>query len=247
MMRYRINHIIRQCILLIYSIFSYISCDNDNLDIVSIRIELPSFKEVKFISVFDVYFLHDTISYMDINGCKEYVDQVSWYMDKNELVIQNNSSFKFINPDNNSIKLYLYTDSLSKIKTNESCTIHSIDTIVSNTLNLVFASRIIEANLDVNCHTLSYMNYFPCGGKLTLRGQSYNLNIWNSALMAIDAKDFVSNNALVKNNSKGICEIQVLEKLEYSIHGEGDIYLFNMPAQVIADEITSTGRLVLKY
>ena len=62
--------------------------------------------------------------------------------------------------------------------------------------------------------------------------------------MSVDAKNLVADSAIVKNSSKGLCEIFVGLKLEYSINGVGDIHLYGFPDQIVEVELSSSGRLI---
>jgi hypothetical protein len=100
------------------------------------------------------------------------------------------------------------------------------------------------ADLELNCNRFYYWNMAPSGGLLTLRGNTRELIIWNFALMSVDANNVTTDYAFVENHSKGDCKVFVRDKLDYSIYGEGDIYLSGEPNQINLIERTSTGRLI---
>ncbi len=111
-------------------------------------------------------------------------------------------------------------------------------------MNLAWFQKANQANLELACNSFYYWNNFPTGGKLTLTGAVDILTLWNTAIMSVDAKELTARSALVDNSSKENCEITVLEKLEYSISGVGDIHLYGSPREIIENEISSSGRLI---
>ena len=62
--------------------------------------------------------------------------------------------------------------------------------------------------------------------------------------MSVDAKNLVSNVVSIENSSKGDCRINCIQKLTYSIKGEGNIFLSGDPTELLKIEETSTGKLI---
>jgi hypothetical protein len=62
--------------------------------------------------------------------------------------------------------------------------------------------------------------------------------------MAVDARDLRCNYALVETSSKLDVQVNVHTKLDYSIGGTGNIYLYGNPAEIVAGHITSIGKLI---
>ncbi|MBA3901647.1 MAG: DUF2807 domain-containing protein, partial [Bacteroidetes bacterium] len=114
----------------------------------------------------------------------------------------------------------------------------------SDDFGIVMSSKLNQANLELGGKSFHFWNNFPCGGKLTLSGNTEILKIWTFSIMSVDAKNLHAEYALIENSSKGNCEVFVSGKLEYSIHGTGDIHLYGNPKQVILNEINSSGKLL---
>jgi len=210
------------------------------------QVDLPVFKEIELHGVFNVYLTQDTSYTIKITGNKDFVEKTIITVGDNILQVENDYRLKWLRPNDNKVSLYISADSLGKISAFETCYIETVNAIKSEEIGLIFMSKLNQAQLELDCNTFYYWNNFPCGGKLTLTGSSKNLNILNCGLMSVDASNLYTDNAKVYNFSKGICKVRVINRLEYNIYGEGDIYLYGTPKQVIEGEITSSGRLVYK-
>jgi hypothetical protein len=224
-----------------------LSCEkNNNMEIVTVENDLPVFDEIILHSVFFVYLVQDSVYSLKITGHEDFVKNIDYYIEDKVLNIKNASRNKWLRPKDNKVSLYISTDSLKKITAGETCYIETINAIKSDKIGLIFTGKLNQAQLELDCNTFFYWNNFPCGGRLTLTGKSKNLRIWNYALMAVDASNLSADDALVENSSQGVCKVRVKNTLEYSIYGEGDIYLYGTPNQIIEGEITSSGTLVYK-
>lgn len=225
-----------------------ISCEKgfNGDDLVIKEQELPVFKEIELHSVFNVYLVQDSIYSIRITGNSDFVEQTDIIVTDGVLRIENMYNMKWLRPRDNKVTLYITADSLRKISAVQTCYIETVNPIRSDEFGIILMSKLNQAKLELNCNKFYYWNSFPCGGRLTLTGSANWLKISNCALMAVDASDLYAESAAVKNSSKGICRIRVHNRLEYSICGEGDIYLYGTPNEVIAGEITSSGKLVYK-
>lgn len=215
-------------------------------ELITIQKDLPVFKEIELHSVFDVYLVKDTVYSIKIIGNEDFAEQIDIKIADNVLRIENDFRLKWLRPEDNKVSLYISYDTLRKITAVQTCYIETVNPIKSDEIGLVFMSKLNQAQLELDCNTFYYWNNFPCGGRLTLSGFAKRLKISNYALVSVDASNLYADDAIVKNSSQGNCEVRVSNRLEYSIYGEGDIYIYGTPSQVIEGEITSSGRLVYK-
>ncbi len=207
---------------------------------------LGEFDTVTFNSSFEVFLIQGTENKIKIEGAERILENVDFSIEKNTLIIKNGFKRGWVHPSKNKIKVYLTVNQISRINANETCTIQSVNTLIGNEIGLVFTGKLNQATLDLNCNTFYYWNNFPCGGKVTLSGNTNELKIWNVALMAIDAEHLISNYVLVNNASKGDCKLTCLQTLDYSISGEGNIYVSGNPSSIIKSGESSTGKLILQ-
>lgn len=232
-------------ISLVILAFMNASCEK-SMQIVSLQHELLEFDTVTFNSVFEVTLKQDTFNQLKIEGADKIVKDITFEISNGHLTLKNNFKGNWVYPKNNKIKILLTTNGLSRINANETCNIQSINTLTGNEIGLVMTSKLNEAALKVNCNSFYYWNNFPCGGKITLSGNANELKLWNVALMQVDAAALLCNVARIENASKGACSINCVQKLVYSITGEGNIYASGHPTEIVPMEMTSSGQLILQ-
>lgn len=235
---YMIRWYIFLCILLVF-----LSCKREK-EILSLHYNTSPFEYVKVEDALEIYLLEDSTFSIEVRANRDGVDQIKVEVIDSVLHISDHRTNKWLKPKSNKVSVYITSCSLKEVVAAEGCKTQTLSPITSNEFGIVFNGRVNEADLELNCETFYYWNDHPCGGRLTLSGQTNRLKIWNFALVSVDAKNLLTNHALVINDSKGDCEVTVLNSLEYSITGVGNICLFGNPDEILADEVTSTGRLI---
>jgi hypothetical protein len=235
--------VLKYCVYLVFLPVVF-SCEKDNTrDTIDYKILTP-FDKIELYSVFHVYLKQDTVFSIRVVGNKEYIDGVEFTIENGILSFYNETKWMWLRPEDNEIELHISADSVKKVSAYETCLIETVNPIITYEFGLELGYKYNEANLELNCHTFYYWNDFPCGGKLTLKGNTRELKLWNFALMSVDAANLTTDYALIDNYSQGDCRAFVKDILEYSIHGKGNIYLYGEPNQIIAKEITDSGKLI---
>ena len=209
-----------------------------------INFSLEEFDTLTLNSVFNVELIQGTTNSISIEGAKKIIEKVDFNIENNNLTLVNNFKGNWVYPKKNKITVKLTVNNLSRINANETCNIRTINTLTGNELGLVVTGKLNEATLAVDCNSFYFWNNFPCGGKINLSGSTNELKIWNVALMSVDAKNLLSNIVSIENSSKGDCRINCIQKLTYSIKGEGNIFLSGNPIELFKIEETSTGKLI---
>lgn len=229
--------------LFISALFLF-SCSKDDEKEIRFMKELDVFHEVSLNSAFEVILVQDSVHFIEIVTVESLKNDIEIKQENEVVSLTNNHRFKWTNPENNIPTVYIHCVEFKKINANESCNFTTPTPIVSKEFGIVLKDKANYANLQLNCETFFYWNNFPTGGKLTLSGTTRELKIWNTAIMSVDAKNLITEFALVENDSKGICEINVSNRLEYKIEGKGDIHLYGNPPEIIQNESSSTGKLI---
>lgn len=235
------NHI-TSYIFLIFSI-CFLSCRKGDIEL-SKTIALPYFERIELNEVFEVYLTQDTTFSLQIECIDKSMDKIKYSVENNILTIDNKTKYKWLHPKDNKVKLYIHVDKIKSITANETCYIKTTNPIISNEFGLILKSKLNNANIELNCNSFYYWNNHPCGGELVLRGKTESLKIWNFALMAVDATNLLTKYALIENSSKSDCKVNVLQHLDYSIFGTGNIYLYGNPKEIKLHNQTSTGKLI---
>jgi hypothetical protein len=230
-------------LLLLTFLFLLSSCEKENM-VTSVILNPDPFSEIELNSSFDIFLIEDSIFSLEITGYAENVANIHFVVEDSVLKIYNERKYSWTTPAKNKTEIYIRSNSLNKVTATEACRIHTLTPITSQEFGLILGNKTNEASLELNCNTFYYWNNNPCGGKLTLYGKSKKLKIWNCAIMSVDAKDLITEYAHIENNSRGDCQVTVLDKLEYSIGGTGNIYLYSSPKEIIQNNISSSGRLI---
>jgi hypothetical protein len=209
--------------------------------------ELPAFDHLELNSVFDVYLIQDSSYSIKIEAHEDVAKDISFEVQNGILSVKNKQRLKWISPESNKVKLFITAAGLKQIIPNETCSIQTVNTLTVDDFSIVMAPspKLVEINLDLDCGYFNYWNNYQCGGKLILKGRASNLNFSIFSLMAVDAKSLIADNAVVETYSNSNCEFTVNRRLEYSIHGEGDILLHGNPPEIRLVARTSTGKLTL--
>jgi predicted PilT family ATPase len=228
-------------IISVLIIFS--SCERDE-EMKSVLFTTDSFTEVELNNSFNVFLCEDSVFSIEIFASEENMDNIFYKIENEVLKIYNERKYGWTTPRSNRIDVYINSEELSKVVAKESMRIQTINPITSHEFGLILENKANEVNLELDCQSFYYWDNKPCGGNLTLSGFCDNLKIWNYAIMSVDAQNLVVSNAIVVNDSQGDCRLNVTNKLEYSIDGTGDIYLYSSPTEIILNRITSSGRLI---
>ena len=208
--------------------------------------ELSAFDHVELNGVFNVYLIQDSTYSIKIEADEQMINDISAEVENGILSVHNKQNVKWIRPGSNKVKLFITAAGLKRITAFETCSIETVNTLSVNEFSIDMAPspKLTEINLDLDCEYFNYWNNYQCGGKLILKGRATNINLSIFSMMAVDANALTCDNALVTTYSTGDCKLMVNRRLEYSIHGEGDIILQGNPPEIHLNERTSTGKLI---
>jgi hypothetical protein len=231
-------------LLILFSILSlFISCKKEDSETNRI-INLEPFEQIKINDAFEVFITEGNDYSIEIVGDEKDIEYVNGIVENNTLTLENPRKIKWISPKNNTIKIYVTSPPLKRITASGGCNIKTLTAITSVDFGLILTGKSSQANLELNGNRFYYWNNFPTGGKLTLSGKTEILNIWNYAIMSVDAKNLISKHAIVENSSQGDCEVTVINKLEYRINEKGNIHAYGEPTEIISNGLFSSGRLI---
>jgi hypothetical protein len=236
---------LKNILLLIFAGLFLASCDEEP-ETGSVSEELVPFHGLELNGVFEVYLIQDVNFSLRIEGDKDILKHVVFSVDEGILKVMNATSFKWMDPEGNKIKLFVTADRLSHVWPNETCRIESLNPIIADEFHIVMGHppKLAEIDLELDNELFYYWNNHQCGGKVTLRGKTSRLMAYTFGYMSINAGALATGHAVIENNSKGDCEVQVRDKIEYSIRSVGDIYLYGNPEEIIAKDLTSSGALI---
>jgi hypothetical protein len=230
--------------IFVFLAFAYLvsSCGDDKP--VEATYELQPFDEIRVNNYFHIYLIQDTVFSITVTSDKDIMEGVKFSVDNRILSLSHESNKLWLNPDDHEVKLYISADRLKTIEVNETCYIETVNPIISNEFGIIKGYRYFEAHLELDCNIFYFWNGSPCGGRLTLEGNTRYLRLWNYIIMSVDAANLNADHVFIENYSPADCIVRAKETLEYGIYGNGNIYLYGKPDQIIMREITSSGKLI---
>ncbi len=233
-------------IILLFTGIQFIctSCGKGDDELIVENFDLPAFDSLVLDAVFDVEIVEDEDFSLRITGTAEVIKDLTYTVQNDKLTITNSNSKLWTHPKTNPPVLLISGNGLTRIEAKETCNIKTLNTITTASFGILLGGKLNMADLMLDCTNFYYWNTSPVGGKLTLKGKAVNVAIYNGALMEVDAYDMPCDVATVYNGSKSDVHVFVREKLDYSIAGTGNIYLLGNPAEIVAGELYSTGRLI---
>lgn len=208
-----------------------VSCSKDEL-ITGDESITPAFSEIVLNSSFDVVLTQDSSYSIRFEAAEVFFSSLKYEIIDSVLYVDADASPRWRNPQAPKPKVYITSNRPKLIKAQETCNITSTNAIISDEFGLVMASKLNNADLELNCRVFYYWNNHPCGGRIKLRGQTQQLKIWNYAIMAVDASNCESAYVLVENHSKGAVKIWATETFEYRLSGSGNIELKGNPSVI---------------
>lgn len=202
------------------------------------------FESIVINSSFQIYLQEGTTYTVRVKGDPDRLPQISVEVTNNVLRLTDNNTLKWLAPRSNKIELVITAPAFGSMEVNQTCLIETMVPLTTGlALNMGNSAKLVEANLAFNGGSFYYWNNYQCGGKITLTGNTSSLQLFSYATMAIDASALETEFALIENNSKGDLQVNATGHLEYSIRNLGNIYYRGNP-EIVAREITSTGRLI---
>ena len=232
--------------LAIYLIMiAFFACQKEE-DSMRKKVNLEAFHSIELNEAFEVKLIEGSAYSLEMEGMESFIKKMEYQITDSVLVIDNSKRFKWSDPQNNIPKLWITCPHLELVTANESCDIKTVNPITTSEFGIILGSKANVAEIETDNQIVFYWNNFPCSGKLTLRGQTNELKIWNTALMTVDASLLMTEFAYISNDSKGDCLVNVSETLEYNLNGEGNLIVFGNPAEIIDQGSSNSGSILLR-
>lgn len=196
-------------------------------------------------SVFSVYLVQDTSYAVEILADVNVIDHIDARINGDVLVLTNNSRQKWMHPESNKVKVYVHSTNHRQVNANSTYALYSVNALTSDLAVVNEADvKFSEIDLTLNGNAFSYWNNYLCDGRLTLRGQCGNLEIHNFALHQVNAVDLNAQSGVITSYARADCRVYVTGQLTCSLHGQGNIYVYGNPTEIIIKEQTSTGQVI---
>lgn len=226
-------------------IFLLLACQKEE-ETIRKKVSLESFHTIELNEAFEVKLIEGSQHSLEMEGIESFISKMEYQVTDSILVIDNNKNFKWSHPQHNIPKLWITCPQLKVLRANESCNIKTLNPITTKEFGIILGSKANVADIETDNQIVFYWNDFPCSGKLTFRGQTDELKIWNTALMTVDASLLMTEFAFVFNDSKGDCLVNVSEALEYELNGEGNLIVFGNPSNITDQGSSKSGGILFR-
>lgn len=230
--------------IIFYFVFIFcVACSKST--IVTNQHTLNRFNKIEINGSFNVVLIKDAVNKLEVICDDKIIEDILFNISEHTLILSEEIKNKWLKPKIATpiIKVY-YTD-ISEIVVNQTCYVTTENAIKQDYFGVVLKSKANVANLNLDCKHFYYWNNYPSGGKLTLAGKTTELNIWNDAIMSVDASELTTEKALIENNSKADCIINVSDSLKYSISNVGNIINVSSPNNIEILSHNGEGKLIL--
>ncbi len=234
------TRLIVSTVLIVVAIAS-VSCKKGNSVVVSENVD--GFHTVQLNYSFDVILVEDSIPFIVIKTTERFAPNVEFDVSDSVLTMGYAKKGRWLYPKDRII-IEIHNPSIQKVVANETCNVSCKTPITTRQFGIVLKSKANEAMLDLNCESFYYWNHHPTGGMLTLRGNVDSLDIWNTAIMSVDAIDLQSSFAQVEQDSHGDISIHVSDELHYKISNKGNIHVYGNPGEVYHNGTASSGEVI---
>lgn len=224
-------------------LLSLLSCKKEE-EKVQLIFGLDAYHTIELNDAFEVELIEQEKYEIEIHGIESFAKKTVFSIQDCTLSVRNDKKYKWTDPSDNTVKLIIKGNGLKKVSANESCIISSLNAITTREFGIILASKANTADIILDNKICYYWNNFPCGGKLTLRGKTEELKVWNYAIMTVDASALQAKSGIIENYSKGDCSVNISDQLEYLIDGEGNIILYGDP--VTKDNGSSNSGILIK-
>jgi len=204
---------------------------------------LDPFGEIMIEDIFVIELKNDTVFSVRIESNEDIIDNISYRVENNRLVLNDNNSYKWL-PDYPLAKLTISFPDISDININAPAKMFSKDTLTVDSLSLSAGAQLIDLDLIVNAKHIYLWTGSDNYGHYTLRGytKSSDLRIYGSAQLY--AGELKTEYAWVRNYSIGDCYVYAEKQLRVWLKHYGNIYYYGTPEEIIIEQKDSRGRLI---
>ena len=177
-------------LLLIVCLIGCGACDRDDA-LVSRTIELGAFSQVEVLSDLEIMFVESDRAALEVRGPESGVEPVAAEVVAGVLRITTGEGGRWLSPKRARPTLTLYAPPLYRITLGDGARLSSGGPIESADFGVVFTGKLCEADLDLAGGTFYYWTSSFTGGRLTLRGETETLLLYNFGITGVEARGVV--------------------------------------------------------
>lgn len=233
-------------VYIILVIFSFSNCKDSacnisNGKIISIEKELENFSGIKVLDNINLEWVKHNDYKTIINGDENLIDQIELTIKDELLTIENKNTCTWLRDNLNQINIKLYAPSPNLIILKGNGSVISKDTITSN---LRIENYDNQGSINLNIKNDSTFAFLETGSlDLTLTGESNYFYLYNVGYNYIFAKDFITRQCHINNNSWVTSQVSVTQKLIIEDYSIGEIQYWGNPNSVEVKVNKSNGKI----
>jgi len=235
-----------------------ISCDDENAgdcfqtegNIIQKEMNTNPFEEIIVNQNVELYIIDSEENKIIIEGGENLIDDIHTNITNNILEITNNNTC-FFDRDFETIKVFVYTNNISRIRNSSNLPVYSIGVLNYPSLELISENYLSDYlnsgdfNLELNTTTLNIVANGP--SNYTLSGSTDNINInFAGANPRFEGEGFIIENAFIFARSTNDIIINVINEVNGNLFSTGDVVLLSPPNSVNLNA-HYTGRVITDY
>ena len=233
-------------IYIILIIFSFSNCKDSactmsNGKTISIEKKLENFSAIKVLDNINLEWVKHNDYKTIINGPENLIDQIELTIIDELLTIENKNTCTWLRDNLNQINIKIYAPSPNLIILRGNGSLTSKDTIISN---LKIENYDNQGSINLNIKNDSTWVLLETGSlDLTLKGKSNYFYLYNVGYNYIFAKDFITSQCHINNNSWVTSQVTVTKKLIIEDYSIGEIQYWGKPSNVEVKVNKSNGKI----
>lgn len=244
--------IIKKYSIFLFFIFLFSACNNKNNDDLTIRKEFLTapFTQIIVNEGIALFVIESTEQKVVIETEEDLFNGIDLNISNNQLEVSNINNSSFFN-DFNTIKVYVYSTNITKIRNSSTYPVSSIGVLNFDSLVLISEDYLSDYlnygdfNLELNSKNVTIIANGPSNHYL--KGSCNNINInFAGSHPRFEGEDFLVKNATLFARSTNDILIKVSEKISGDLYSTGDVILFKEPT-IIDLRAHFSGKVISRY
>lgn len=234
--------IIPAFIVLVFAGCKKENCFKSTGKIVTEERQLEDFGKIELSDYINLFITQDTVNRILVEAGENLISAVVTEVNDGVLVIKNNNMCNWMRSYKKQINVYLFCRNLFMINYNGAGDVKSMNTIVSDSVELNFWSGAGQISLDVQCRIVR-IHMHTGVGDAEVSGTTQYLSCFYRGNGQVRCTNLQASDAYIDSKGTNDCYINTTGHLSARIGYIGNVYYSGQPSS-IESEITERGRLI---
>lgn len=177
---------------------------------------------------FNIQLIQDSLNYIELIGGANEIQNISIEVNEDMLSVKNENKCNFLRSLKTKPQLNIHFEDIAYLGTYGYSNVNCLDTLKLSSFKLECFKTNATHDITINADSL-FLLYHLAGNTLQLAGESHYGYFYNAGNGWMHASDCILFNAGVHQESSGDVEINVTNKLNATINGDGNIKYLNSP------------------